>query len=137
MSRLLPVDPTTPGAGAAGGTGFSLLAWGARLTSGASEIARLVGLSETIATATWVITGEGSFDHQTASGKAPAYVRGVAGAAGVPTALVAGRIAPDADTSDFVATVSLTRLAGSAVAALADPGRWLRVAGGRLAALCS
>jgi len=48
-------------------------------------------------------------------------------------ALVAGRIAQEADTSAFAASVSLSDLAGSAVAAIADPARWLREAGATLA----
>ena len=51
----------------------------------------------------------------------------------VPVALVAGRIATDADTSGFAATASLTDLAGSGEAAMADPARWLDEAGALLA----
>jgi glycerate kinase len=47
--------------------------------------------------------------------------------------LVAGRVAPDADTSAFAEVVSLAELAGSADASRADPGRWLRGAGRALA----
>ncbi|MGZ8804143.1 MAG: glycerate kinase, partial [Microbacterium sp.] len=57
----------------------------------------------------------------------------LAAQASVPVALVAGRIAPDADTSAFAASVSLTDLAGSAEAAMTDPARWLREAGAALA----
>ncbi|WP_431804352.1 hypothetical protein [Microbacterium sp. bgisy203] len=48
--------------------------------------------------------------------------------------VVIGRIAADADTRVFTASLSLTDLAGSAEASLLDPVRWLRVAGARLAA---
>lgn len=48
-------------------------------------------------------------------------------------ALIAGRITPDADTSAFASSVSLTDLAGSPAGAMADPTRWLREAGARLA----
>ncbi len=125
---------STPGAGAAGGTGFGLLAWGARLRPGAREVAALIGLAEAIAGADLVITGEGSFDVQSAAGKVPAFVAELAGAAGVPVALVAGRIADDADTATFAASVSLTELAGSAEASLTDPARWLQAAGAALGA---
>ena len=47
--------------------------------------------------------------------------------------LVAGRIDDGADTSLFSAVASLTELAGSGAAALAETSRWLRVAGERLA----
>ncbi|WP_323987215.1 glycerate kinase [Microbacterium plantarum] len=123
----------TPGAGAAGGTGFGLLAWGARLSPGAREVAALIGLADAIARADLVITGEGSFDGQSAAGKVPAFVAELAAGAGVPVALVAGRIAADADIAAFASSVSLTDLAGSAAASLADPARWLRAAGAALA----
>ncbi|GAB2513314.1 glycerate kinase [Microbacterium petrolearium] len=126
-------DPAAPGAGAAGGAGYGLLAWGAELVPGAVRIAELTGLREAIAGADLVVTGEGSFDGQSAAGKAPAHVAELARAAGVPVALVAGRIAPDADVSAFVRAVSLTELAGSGEAAIADPERWLREAGAALA----
>jgi glycerate kinase len=133
LSRLLPADPAAPGAGAAGGTGFALMVWGARLVPGAAEVAELAGLRAAVAEAYVVVTGEGSYDAQSAAGKAPAHVAELAAEAGVQVALVAGRIAPDASTSMFAASVSLTELAGSAEAALADPARWLRDAGAALA----
>ena len=129
VGALLPADGATPGAGAAGGTGIALLAWGARLVPGSIEVARLVGLEEAVAAASIVVTGEGSFDGQSAAGKVPSHVARLASDAGVPAAIVAGRIDPDADTSGFVEAVSLTDLAGSPAAALAHPARWLRAAG--------
>ncbi|MEU1972664.1 glycerate kinase [Microbacterium sp. NPDC019599] len=133
LAGLLPADWRTPGAGAAGGSGFALLAWGAALVPGAPEVAALVGLSEALAEASAVVTGEGSFDGQSAAGKAPAHVAALAASAGVPVSLAAGRIAPDADTSAFAASASLTELSGSSAEALADPARWLRAAGAALA----
>ncbi|MFV4913281.1 glycerate kinase, partial [Microbacterium lacticum] len=116
--------PATPGAGAAGGTGFARLAWGAALVPGSAEVAELIGLDAAVAGADLVITGEGSYDDQSAAGKVPAFVAQAAAAAGVATALVAGRIAADADVSAFTAARSLTD-----EASLADPARWLRAAG--------
>lgn len=133
LATLLPADPSAPGAGAAGGVGFGLLAWGARLVPGAVEVAELVGLRDALRAASVVVTGEGSFDGQSAAGKAPTRVAALAAEAGVPVALVAGRIAPDADASAFAAAVSLTALAGSGAAAMATPYRWLRAAGAELA----
>lgn len=133
LAAVLTVDPATPGAGAAGGTGYGLLAWGAALAPGAAAVADLIGLPEALAEASLVITGEGSFDGQSASGKAPAHVAALAAVAGTAVALVAGRIGPDADLSAFAGTVSLTEVAGSAAAAMADPARWLAEAAGRFA----
>ncbi|ALJ18925.1 glycerate kinase [Microbacterium sp. No. 7] len=125
---LVGVDPAEAGAGAAGGTGFALLAWGGRLEPGAPAVAELIGLDEAIAGADLVVTGEGSYDASSAVGKVPALVAERARCAGVPVALVAGRIADDADLSGFAASVSLTALAGSADAALRAPAQWLRTA---------
>lgn len=132
LAALVDADPATPGAGAAGGTGFALLAWGARLVPGSAEVAELIGLAGAVAAASVVVTGEGSFDGQSAAGKVPSHVAGLARRAGATAALVAGRISPDADTSGFGASVSLTDLAGSSESALAEPARWLRAAGEHL-----
>lgn len=133
LAALLTADPDTPGAGAAGGTGFGLLAWGARLTPGATAVAEVLRLEEAVAGADLVITGEGAYDGQSAQGKAPAHVAGLARRVGTPVALVAGRIAADAAPEGFAAVVSLTDLAGSGAAAMSDPARWLRAAGAHLA----
>lgn len=138
LASLLPVDPETPGAGAAGGTGFGLLAWGARLVAGSAEVGELVGLPGALAEAsavgpTVVITGEGAFDGQSGAGKVPSYVAATAVDTGVDALLVAGRVDADADTSTFAAHASLTELAGSGEAAMQDPARWLRDAGAVLA----
>lgn len=130
-ASLLPGDPAAPGAGAAGGTGFGLLTWGADLVPGAPAVAEALGLAGRLATADLVITGEGSFDSQSAAGKVPSHVAELAAAAGVPALLVAGRIA--APTAPFEAAVSLTDLAGSAAAAQTDAEHWLAAAGARLA----
>jgi glycerate 2-kinase len=146
LAALVDADRGAPGAGAAGGTGFGLLAWGAELVPGSGAVAELVGLRGAIAEASGidagdidgprsavVLTGEGSYDGQSAAGKVPAHVAAVAAAAGVPVMLVAGRIAPDADTSAFAATASLTDLAGSPQASMSAPARWLTEAGAALA----
>jgi glycerate kinase len=133
LADLVGADARTPGAGAAGGTGFALLAWGARLVPGSEAVAELVRLPEAIAAASVVVTGEGSYDGQSAAGKVPAHVAALAASAGVPVALVAGRIAADADVSGFAGRASLTELAGSAAAAMSDPARWLADAGAAIA----
>jgi glycerate kinase len=133
FAQLLPADRAAPGAGAAGGAGFGLLAWGATLVPGAAAVAELIGLSAAVGEASVVLTGEGSYDGQSAAGKAPAHVAAIAHAAEVAVALVAGRVAGDADVSEFAATVSLADLAGSADAAMASPAHWLTEAGAMLA----
>lgn len=133
LAALVPADASAPGAGAAGGTGFGLLAWGAELSPGAARVAELIGLKNAIASASLVITGEGAFDGQSAQGKAPAHVAAIAATRGTPVALVAGRIAPEADISGYTRAVSLSDLAGGSEAAMRDAATWLREAGCRLA----
>lgn len=87
-----------PGAGAAGGLGFALLAFlGAELVPGIDLVADTIGLAGRVSDADLVLTGEGSVDAQTLSGKAPAGVAALARAHGVPVVLFAGHVGPDAD----------------------------------------
>ena len=53
----------------------------------------LVGFADALPGARLVITGEGSLDEQTLSGKAPAGVAAAAVAAGIPVVTVSGRLA--------------------------------------------
>ncbi|WZH38907.1 MAG: glycerate kinase [Microbacterium enclense] len=128
---LWGTDPHASGAGAAGGTGAALRAWGAELVPGAEHVATLIGLVGAIEAADVVVTGEGAFDASSRAGKVPSRIAELAGSR--PVALVAGRIAADADTSIFADAVSLTALAGSSASALSEPARWLRAAGRALA----
>ncbi len=135
--RFPDVDPSTPGAGAAGGVGFGLLVWGATLARGASAVADVLGLPALLDGADVVVTGEGRYDGQSAAGKVPSVVRALA-ASHAPAArsmLVAGAI--DAPLDDYDAAASLTVLAtqttGEPDDALADPLRFARIAGQRLA----
>ena len=132
LSRLTTMaDPAMPGAGAAGGAAFGLLAWGARLTPGSAAVGDALGVPDAIATASALITGEGRFDGQSLDGKVPSYLLGVAADAGIPVMLAAGAI--DGDSSAFADAASLTELAGSVAAAKDRPLDWLEAAGARLA----
>jgi glycerate kinase len=82
----------TPGAGAAGGLGAALLACGARLVPGFARVAELVGLPDALVGADLVLTGEGSFDAQSALGKGPVGVADLARSLGVPVVVLAGRV---------------------------------------------
>jgi glycerate 2-kinase len=80
------------GAGAAGGVGFGAMAvLGAELQPGIELILDLLGFHEKLQGARLVITGEGSLDEQTLSGKAPVGVATAAAAAGIPVVAVCGR----------------------------------------------
>jgi glycerate kinase len=75
----------TPGAGAAGGLGFGLLHFaGARLVSGFELLAGLLDLKQRVAAADHVITGEGSLDQQSLSGKGPVALARLARELGKP-----------------------------------------------------
>jgi glycerate 2-kinase len=81
-----------PGSGAAGGVGFAAMAvLGAEPRPGIGLVLDLVGFDAALAGAALVITGEGSLDTQSLSGKAPVGVARAAARRGVPVVAVAGR----------------------------------------------
>ena len=131
LAALLPADAPTPGAGAAGGAGFGMLAWGATIAAGADAVGEVLHTADAVASASIVITGEGRFDGQSDAGKVPSYVRALAAASSARALLVAGAIT--AEPIGFAAAVSLTDLAGSPEAAMSSTVRWLREAGAQLA----
>jgi glycerate kinase len=93
-SGFPPTIATTPGAGAAGGLGFGLMAFcGATIVSGFGIVADLLRLEETIASADLVVTGEGSLDDQTLDGKGPHGVATLAHRHGRPVVGIGGRVA--------------------------------------------
>jgi glycerate kinase len=92
------------GAGAAGGLGAGLVAFcGATLEDGFAIVARTVGLSARLAGADLCITGEGSFDSQSAAGKAAVGVAKLCRISGVPVICVPGRATADAPHELFAA----------------------------------
>ena len=87
-----------PGAGAAGGLGAGMLFFTpARLLPGVDIVLEAVGFSALVASASFVITGEGRTDFQTAFGKAPVGVAKVAKRFGVPVFCVSGGLGQGAD----------------------------------------
>ena len=115
VQRDLGVDlREEPGAGAAGGLGFGLLAFcGARLRPGVEVVMDAVGLPQRIAEADLVITGEGSLDEQSLHGKVPAGVLAACELAGVPVAIVCGRATIEVPG---VPVISLTERVGERAA---------------------
>lgn len=86
-------DVNVPGAGAAGGFPASFLAFtDAALEGGFSLVAGLTGLAGQLGQADLVITGEGSMDSQSLTGKAPIALADAARERGIPVIVVAGRI---------------------------------------------
>ena len=83
----------TPGFGAAGGIPLALTSLvGAEVVPGSTMVAEAVGLTEALAAADIVLTGEGSFDSQSLGGKVVAAVRDYAPAS-ARIIVVAGRVA--------------------------------------------
>lgn len=83
----------TPGAGAAGGLGFGLMHFlGAELHPGFDLVSEALDLPGRISRADLVITGEGSLDSQSLSGKGPVGIARLARHQGKPMIAVAGHI---------------------------------------------
>ena len=130
FAQLVGGDPLADGAGAAGGAAFGFAAlWDARLTSGADYLSELTGLHAAIADAGVLITGEGRFDDQSLTGKVVGQLLDVAERSGVRAGVIAGQVTASVD----VWTASLTEIAGSVDAALADTAQWLTEAGAKAA----
>jgi glycerate 2-kinase len=111
-----------PGAGAAGGLGFGLLALGAERVSGIELVISAVGLSAKVSGADLVVTGEGRFDATSLRGKVAVGVAQVAQAAGVPCVVVAGQASVgtrDAAASGIDEVWSVAAALGSMDAAIA------------------
>lgn len=107
----LPDVRDLPGSGAAGGLGAAFLALGARMRRGVEVVAEAAHLEEAVAGADLVLTGEGSLDRQTLSGKTPSGVADVAARHGVPVIAFAGRLGEGSEEllgRGFAAVVSIT-----------------------------
>lgn len=89
-------DRNTPGAGAAGGLGYSFLMFlDGMLRPGIDIVLDEIRLEEAIAQADLVITGEGRLDAQTLMGKTPAGVAGLAKKYRKPVLAAAGCFGED------------------------------------------
>jgi glycerate kinase len=120
-----------PGYGAAGGVSFGLSTLlGASIVSGVHTIAAVIDLEEKIQQADCVITGEGSFDSQSFSGKVVGYIAEVAQRNNVPLMIACGVNKNGDDPS----IISLVDLAPSVESAKGESEKWLIEAGKKLAA---
>lgn len=91
----------SPGAGAAGGLGGAFMAFlNARLERGVDMILDAIGFDAIISGADLVITGEGSVDCQTLTGKAPYGIMKRASRQGIRTVVIGGSVKLD-DGDDF------------------------------------
>jgi len=116
----------SPGAGAAGGLGFGLMAFvGAKLDPGFELFARLAKLEKRLRAADVVITGEGCIDKSTFMGKGVGEIVRQCRKQKIPCMAFAGKITarPAADRF-FVEAHALTQLT-TVAKAKADPAVWL------------
>ncbi|MDP9695772.1 UNVERIFIED_ORG: glycerate kinase [Arthrobacter globiformis] len=122
-------DVNVPGAGAAGGFPASFLAFTqATLEGGFALVAALTGLAEKLADADLVITGEGSMDSQSLTGKAPIALAEAARDRGIPVVAVAGRILVTPEElaeHGVVAAAQLLDVAPTPQDAMSDAGKYL------------
>jgi glycerate kinase len=116
----------TPGAGAAGGLGFGLMAFaGARLAPGFDLFARQVGLERRLRRADLVLTGEGALDNSTLMGKGVGRVAQRCRELAIPCIGLSGELTLSrANRSIFTGAYALTQLTDSAQAC-ARAGFWL------------
>ncbi|MFN7341626.1 MAG: glycerate kinase [Opitutia bacterium] len=116
-----------PGAGAAGGLGFGLMAFAqATLCPGFGLVADALGLESRMRGADLVITGEGRLDRQSLSGKGPGGVAEMARRLGKPVVAFAGSVEP--------AAAAIFDLAAPISSGEDDVGESMRRAGERLRA---
>jgi glycerate kinase len=101
-----------PGAGAAGGLGFGLMAFtGATVLPGIDVVMKAVGFERKLAGCGLVLTGEGRLDAQTAYGKTVTGVARVAGGHGIPVLALAGEVAGGAEQLHELGVTALLSIA--------------------------
>lgn len=84
---------TVPGSGAAGGLAAGAIAFmNAELTSGIETVIAQSNLASKLKDADWVITGEGSFDHQSLMGKVISGITKLARQFDTRIAVIAGQV---------------------------------------------
>jgi glycerate kinase len=127
-----------PGAGAAGGLGFGLLAFaGARLEPGYALFARQARLSRRLRSAGLVITGEGAIDQSTLMGKGVGQIARACRELGVPCIGMAGA-APNLKKADRLFTEVRTLTEVTTVGqGKARPAIWLERLAAKVARECS
>ena len=116
-----------PGAGAAGGLGFGLLAFlGAQLESGFDLFARQAKLEKHLRSADLVIVGEGAIDSSTFMGKGVGQIAARCRKRGIPCVALGGSISVSKKMEDlFTQTHALTGLT-TVGRAKANPAYWLK-----------
>jgi glycerate kinase len=134
MRKQLHVEvDELPGAGAAGGLGAGIVAFlKGTLQPGFELISRIAGLDEWIGWADLVITGEGKMDFQTAFGKTPSGVAGMAKKFNKPVIAFTGGIGDIPVSSVFNAVIPIADKPMTLEQSVADAGRLLENAAERV-----
>jgi glycerate kinase len=102
MTELAPYAEL-PGAGAAGGLGAALAALGAELVPGAREVLGRLHFRERVREADLVVTGEGTIDGTTTTGKAPGEALRVCLDEGVRCVVFGGRVEVQLSGAEMIA----------------------------------
>jgi glycerate 2-kinase len=122
-----------PGAGAAGGLGAGIVAFlEGTLQPGFELISRICRLDEWISWADLVITGEGKMDFQTAFGKTPSGVAGMAKTLNKPVIAFTGAIGDIPGSSAFDVVMPVADKPMTLEQSVADTGRLLENAAERV-----
>jgi glycerate kinase len=124
-----------PGAGAAGGLGAALFALGAVREPGIGLVRRLVRLDQRVTKADLVVTGEGTFDFSSLTGKVVSGVAAAAADVGLPCLVIAGQVTVGRRES-AAAGIDATYAVADAVgveASMAAPGEELAALAERVA----
>ena len=126
-----------PGAGAAGGLGFGLMAFtGASLQSGFELFSRQAGLAQRLRWADLVLTGEGALDRSSFMGKGVGEIAQACHRRRLPCIAIAGSIAPvETPHSMFQQSIALTSLTDSKTAR-SRAAFWLQKAAESAALAC-
>lgn len=125
----------TPGAGAAGGLGYGLMAFcGARMQSGIQAVMEHMDMDRHLEGCSLVITGEGRLDGQSAFGKVPVGVAQRAKERGIPVLAIVGGMGDGAGAVYDCGVDSIMTTVNRAMPleeAMADAGRLLEDAAER------
>jgi glycerate kinase len=101
MSELAPYAEL-PGAGAAGGLGAALASLGATLVSGGREVLERLGFRGRVRNAAVVVTGEGTVDATSTTGKAPGEALRICNEEGTRCVVFGGRVLVDLRGAEMV-----------------------------------
>jgi glycerate kinase len=138
VTEVVGVDyARSPGAGAAGGTGFAAVAlMNATMAPGIDVVLDLLGFHDAVVGADLVVAAEGALDAQSLAGKAPMGVANAARRAGAPVVAVAGvstLTEPQLQRVGIRAVYPLSDLEPDVRRSISDPAPLLRRVGRRIA----